>query len=155
MTLYMAELPVADFAASVAWYRDALGMRVERADRPNQFALLRGDDGGRLALKAGPPSAGVRLHFRVPDLVAELARLAGAGVMSCTRRRRVPRATAGPPSPTRTGTPSRCFSGRGRPRPGNMVPPRPAALLSRPRHGPAPYPAPPRGSPRSMRTAGW
>lgn len=78
----MTEIAVADFAASVAWYRDRLGLTVELLDAANRFALLRGRDGGRLALKVGTPTAaGVRLHFKVDDLEGELARLAAAGVL--------------------------------------------------------------------------
>lgn len=81
MTLFMTELPVAGFPASVAWYRDRLGLRVELTDEPRRFALLAAADGGRLALKAGDPTpGGVTVHFRVSDLAAELARLAAAGV---------------------------------------------------------------------------
>lgn len=72
----MTELAVADFAASLAWYRDRLGLRVLLLDGPNGFALLQGPDGGRLALKAGVPHpGGVTVHFEVADLGAELARL--------------------------------------------------------------------------------
>jgi catechol 2,3-dioxygenase-like lactoylglutathione lyase family enzyme len=73
----MTELAVADFAASLAWYRDTLGLRVEVLDAANRFALF----AGGLALKAGTPTpGGVVVHFRVADLDAELARLAAAGV---------------------------------------------------------------------------
>lgn len=79
--LFMVELAVSDFPAAVAWYRDVLGLRVAVLDAPNGFALLQGDRGGRLALKAGRPEpGGVVLHFEVTDLNAELARLAAAGV---------------------------------------------------------------------------
>jgi catechol 2,3-dioxygenase-like lactoylglutathione lyase family enzyme len=79
MTLYMTELQVSDLAASVAWYRDRLRLRVAHLDGPNGFALLQDDTGGRLGLKAGPPHpGGVTLHFEVADLAAELARLGAA-----------------------------------------------------------------------------
>jgi catechol 2,3-dioxygenase-like lactoylglutathione lyase family enzyme len=75
VTLFMTEIAVADFEASVAWYRDRLGLRVELLDGANRFALLRGESGGRLALKAGTPTpGGVRLHFEVTNLDADLAR---------------------------------------------------------------------------------
>ena len=75
----MTELRVADLAASVAWYRDRLGLRVELLDAANGFALLGGEGGGRLALKAGPPApGGVALHFEVADLAAALARAGAA-----------------------------------------------------------------------------
>ena len=77
MTLFMTELAVADFAASLAWYRDVLGLRVKHLDSANQFVLF---DGG-VALKAGVPTpGGVRLHFNVSDLAAELTRVMTAGV---------------------------------------------------------------------------
>lgn len=79
MTLFMTELAVRDLAAAVAWYRDALGLTVALLDEAGGFALLE-TPGGRLALKAGDPGRGVTLHFRVADLDAELARLAGCGV---------------------------------------------------------------------------
>lgn len=80
MTLFMVELSVTDFARSVAWYRDVLGLTVTRLDEPNGFALLQ-TGGGRVALKRGIRSpTTVRLHFHVPDLTAELARLAALGV---------------------------------------------------------------------------
>lgn len=78
----MAELAVSDFAASLAWYGDRLGLRVVLLDGPNRFALLQGQgvDGCRLALKAGSPRpGGVALHFEVADLPAELARLGVPG----------------------------------------------------------------------------
>lgn len=76
----MTELAVGDLAASVAWYRDRLGLRVALLDAANGFALLQGDAGGRLALKSGTPApGGVTLHFEVADLAAELARLGSSG----------------------------------------------------------------------------
>lgn len=76
MTLYMVEIAAADFDASVTWYRDVLQLVVELIDERNRFALLRGESGGRLAIKQGVPVRdGVRLHFLVPDLVAALDRL--------------------------------------------------------------------------------
>jgi catechol 2,3-dioxygenase-like lactoylglutathione lyase family enzyme len=82
-SLFMAELAVSDFAASVAWYRDVLGLRVLVADVANAFALLQGESGGRVALKGGRPvPGGVTLHFEVGDLDAELARLSAAGVQT-------------------------------------------------------------------------
>ncbi|HVK16069.1 MAG TPA: VOC family protein [Fimbriiglobus sp.] len=68
----MTELSVADFAASLAWYRDVLGLRVKHLDVANRFVLF---DGG-VALKGGTPApGGVVLHFNVSDLNAELTRL--------------------------------------------------------------------------------
>lgn len=79
MTLFMTELAVGDFAAAVAWYRDALALTPTLIDEAGRFALF-GTPGGRLALKAGGGGGGATLHFRVEDLDAELARLAGSSV---------------------------------------------------------------------------
>jgi catechol 2,3-dioxygenase-like lactoylglutathione lyase family enzyme len=78
----MLELTAADVARSAAWYRDVLGLTVKLVDEPNGFVLLSGNGTSSLALKRGtpPPTAGVRLHFHVADLTAELARLAALGV---------------------------------------------------------------------------
>ncbi len=73
MTLYMTELAVADLDASLAFYRDRLGLPVELLDEANGFALLH--TGGRLALKRGTPGGGATVHLEVADLDAELARL--------------------------------------------------------------------------------
>lgn len=76
MNLYMTELAVSDFAASVAWYRDVLGLLCELFDTPYPFALL-----GRLSLKQGVPQPdGVILHFESSDFDTEIARLKAAGV---------------------------------------------------------------------------
>ena len=76
----MAEVAAADPAGSVRWYRDVLGLPVLMADPATGFALF-GGEGGRLAVRAGVPSpGGVALHVEVPDLAAELSRLAGLGV---------------------------------------------------------------------------
>lgn len=82
MDLYLVELRVADWPASLAWYRDRLGLRVEVPDESNRFAVLAGHH-GRVALKAGVPApGGVKLVFRVSDLDVELARLATVGVVA-------------------------------------------------------------------------
>jgi catechol 2,3-dioxygenase-like lactoylglutathione lyase family enzyme len=73
VTLFMAELAVADVAASLRFYRDRLGLPVQVWDEATGFALLAA--GGRLALKPGTPGGGVTVHFRVDDLAAELRRL--------------------------------------------------------------------------------
>lgn len=81
--LFLVELAVSDFARSVAWYRDALGLAVALLDEPKRFAILRSAGGGRLAVKGGsgsPNPDAVRLHFFQPDLDAALARLAGLGI---------------------------------------------------------------------------
>jgi catechol 2,3-dioxygenase-like lactoylglutathione lyase family enzyme len=80
MHLYMIELKVADFARSLAWYRDQLGLAVELLDEPNQFALLN-TGAGKLALKAGEPRPGTEtLAFRVDDLDRTLSDLAAHGL---------------------------------------------------------------------------
>src|SRR3954469_13987341 len=81
MDLSLVELAVADWPTSVAWYRDRLGLGVERLDEANQYALLVAG-AGRVALKAGAPSPGTtKLIFRVAGLDAELTRLKRAGVV--------------------------------------------------------------------------
>ena len=82
--LFLVEIVVTDFARSLAWYRDALGLAVVLHDEPTRFALLRGPGSGQLALKGGSGSAnpdGVRLHFFQPDLDAALGRLIGLGIV--------------------------------------------------------------------------
>ena len=83
MQLFMVELAVADWAASIAWYSDRLGLPVVLRDEGNQFALLEAAGGGRIALKAGGPQpGGVIVHFQVADLATEIARI---GVPSETK----------------------------------------------------------------------
>ena len=51
MRLFMLQLRVDDWAGSVAWYRDALGLKLLMQDELGRFALL--DAGGtKLAIKA-------------------------------------------------------------------------------------------------------
>lgn len=79
----MVVLAVSDFAASLAWYRDVLGLRVVLTDEPKQFALLQGESGGRIGLKIGTPApGGVTSHLEVTGLGAELVRLARLGVLA-------------------------------------------------------------------------
>ena len=81
MELYLVELTVADWPASLAWYRDRLGLAVELLDEANRYALLTAG-AARLALKAGSPSPGsTRLTFLVSNLDAEIERLGRAGVV--------------------------------------------------------------------------
>jgi catechol 2,3-dioxygenase-like lactoylglutathione lyase family enzyme len=84
MTLHMVELTVADVARSAEWYRDVCGLTAELTDEPNGFLLFAacGNAGTRIALKRGTPPAGggVRLHFLVPDLTAELVRLTACNI---------------------------------------------------------------------------
>lgn len=75
MKLHFVELRVSDFAASVAWYREVLGLELILRDDAGSFALF--DAGAsRLALKAGEPRpGGALLAFEVGDLSAWVARL--------------------------------------------------------------------------------
>jgi catechol 2,3-dioxygenase-like lactoylglutathione lyase family enzyme len=89
MNLFMVELPVRDLNASLSWYRDRLGLTVERIDPQRPFALLRSSHGSRLALKQSeaaettdspsepasrvlPP---IRIHFEVDHLEDTLTQL--------------------------------------------------------------------------------
>lgn len=91
MILFMTELPVENLSTSLVWYRDRLRLKVELQDNTNRFALLRGTSGAKLALKEQPtgttpgpkrtaPDLGLRIHFQVVDLEAELERLRQSGV---------------------------------------------------------------------------
>ncbi|MCS6852237.1 MAG: hypothetical protein NZ700_13825 [Gemmataceae bacterium] len=81
--LYMTELRLADWPAAVVWYRDCLGLELERCDAEGQFALFR-VGAGRVALKAGAPEPGSSLLvFQVDDLAAELRRLEAHGITPC------------------------------------------------------------------------
>lgn len=80
MKLFMVEPTVGDLSASVAWYAAALGLKLALMDEANGFALLDGH-AGRISLKRGTARpGGVRLHFEVEDLDAELTRLEALGV---------------------------------------------------------------------------
>ncbi len=79
--LYLVQLMVADWPASLAWYRDRLGLPVVLVDERHRFALLQAG-APRLALKEGRPELGsMRLTFEVDGLAAELVRLAGHGIV--------------------------------------------------------------------------
>jgi catechol 2,3-dioxygenase-like lactoylglutathione lyase family enzyme len=81
-SLYMVELIVSDWPASVAWYRDLLGLSPALTDVVKQFALFEVGD-GRLALKAGAPQPGNgQLAFEVEDLIGLVERLAERRVVS-------------------------------------------------------------------------
>jgi catechol 2,3-dioxygenase-like lactoylglutathione lyase family enzyme len=74
-----------DFAAGLAWYRDVLGLSVYReygmGGRVTGVVFFLG--GGFLELVSGaggPPGGGAALWLQVPDVDAEHARLAAAGV---------------------------------------------------------------------------
>ena len=79
--LYAVELRTAHWAASVAWYRDVLGLRVLGRSAEEGYALLAAGD-ARLAILARPAAAGPSdrwsLAFEVADLDATRCRLAAA-----------------------------------------------------------------------------
>ncbi len=81
--LFLIEIRTADWPHAVAWYRAMLGLEIVLDDPAHQFALFSAGP-GRIALKGGSTSAwgreAVRLTFLVPDVDAERARLAAAGV---------------------------------------------------------------------------
>ena len=84
MKLYMVEPTVSDLPRSVAWYSDVLGLKLTLPDEAHGFALLEGP-AGRISLKRGSPHpGGVRLHFEVADLDAELERIAAFGVRTAS-----------------------------------------------------------------------
>lgn len=80
--LFAVELRTAHFEAMVAWYREALGLRVLLRVIDDGYALL-GAGAARIALVAraepGGPSDRVSLAFEVDDLEAARARLVAAG----------------------------------------------------------------------------
>lgn len=82
IALFMTELEVVDWGATLAWYEQTLGLRVLLRDEPGQFALI-GAGSGRLALKGtsvpGGGPKGVRLIFLVLDVDAEYDRLRRLG----------------------------------------------------------------------------
>ncbi len=79
-SLYLVELTVSDFRASVAWYRDVLELPLLVHNEAEQFALFQAGS-ARLALKAGTPLPGsVLLTFEVKDLAGEAGRLAAQDV---------------------------------------------------------------------------
>ena len=80
MDLYLVELPTADWEASVAWYRDRLGLPVVLTDSANKYALFAAGP-ARIALKerAGKTSGAV-VTLHVDGLDSELARLAERGI---------------------------------------------------------------------------
>jgi predicted enzyme related to lactoylglutathione lyase len=79
--LYLVELTVSDWPASVAWYGAVLGWELVRKDDAGRFALFQGGP-TRLALKEGVARPGtVLLTFEVGGLAAHLERLARLGVV--------------------------------------------------------------------------
>ncbi len=80
MTLYMTEIAVSDFSASLTWYREGLGLSVILIDNANRFALL-GNTSGRLAIKQGNPNPqNVLIHFHVHELDRSIRLLENRGV---------------------------------------------------------------------------
>lgn len=79
--LYFIELHVRDWATSLVWYRDVLGLSVRLEATADRFALLDAGGGARLALKAGDPTpGGIVLSFEVEEFADWRDRLATAGV---------------------------------------------------------------------------
>lgn len=85
-SLFMVEVPAADWPAAVHWYTACLGLRGLLRDDRNGFALL-GAGAAKVALKRvdstilnapGPPRP--RLVFEVPDVDAARDRLLALGV---------------------------------------------------------------------------
>ena len=107
LELFLTEIKVSDWASTVRWYVETLGMRLLLEDAEHQYALL-GSGRGRLALKGGSPKGldrdHVRLIIQVEDLEAEQERLVGRGV------------ALSPPSTTRKRATARsgCTTPRGR-----------------------------------------
>lgn len=79
MELFEVVLPVADMEAQTGFYRDVLGLEVERA---GEFWTTFRTGACTFALHGGgrPEGAGARIVFRVDDVEAERKRLAGEGV---------------------------------------------------------------------------
>jgi catechol 2,3-dioxygenase-like lactoylglutathione lyase family enzyme len=77
--LSFVELRVRDWNASLAWYRDVLGLELLLCVDADAFALFAAGP-ARLAIKRGAAGGGVLLAFEVDDLDAWLDRLAGQGV---------------------------------------------------------------------------
>lgn len=77
--LYLVELTVSDWLASIAWYA-AFGLRVSLKDEKTRYAVLEAPR-GRVALKEGKAEhASVLIAFEVIDLAAEIKRLAEQGI---------------------------------------------------------------------------
>jgi predicted enzyme related to lactoylglutathione lyase len=77
--LYLVELTVTDWLASVAWY-EAFGLRISLKDEKTRYALLE-TPRGRVALKQGNANPGsVLIGLEVSDLAAEIKRLAEQGI---------------------------------------------------------------------------
>jgi catechol 2,3-dioxygenase-like lactoylglutathione lyase family enzyme len=82
--LFMTVIKVRDWAASLAWYVETLGLLPVLIDDKQGFALLAAGNGrlaiqGVTSLKPEETPGGTRLVFLVPDVDAENARLIGRG----------------------------------------------------------------------------
>jgi catechol 2,3-dioxygenase-like lactoylglutathione lyase family enzyme len=81
LNLYMTELTVERLDVSLRWYRDLLGLTVERLDEANGFVLL-STPTGRLALRVGQPHPeGVGLVFEVADIDQTMRELQVRGLV--------------------------------------------------------------------------
>jgi len=84
LELFLTEIKVSDWASTVRWYVETLGMCLLLEDAEHQYALL-GSGRGRLALKGGSPKGLDRDHLRliiqVEDMETEQKRLIGQGVV--------------------------------------------------------------------------
>ncbi len=84
MQFFMTEIAVADWASTVRWFVDTLRLRVLLKDEPNQFALLEGESGGKLAIRQADqtmhPDNAIRLVFLVAALDREIERLRESGL---------------------------------------------------------------------------
>ena len=76
MKLAFIELGVANLAASLRWYKLALGLTAELVDEANGFAMMKG---GMIAFKQGPRGS-IRLQFEVTNLEVERTRLIELGI---------------------------------------------------------------------------
>ena len=81
--LFMTVIKVSDWAASLRWYVEVLGLLPVLTDAEHGFALLAAGN-GRLAIQGDvtlktATAAGARLVFLVPDIDAERARLIARG----------------------------------------------------------------------------
>ena len=83
MKLYMTELSVTDIAASLAWYRDKLGLHVRVNDTDKKYVQF--DAGGQLSLRehrdTGTVDSQSIAYFEVENLTAELARLSKLNIV--------------------------------------------------------------------------
>jgi len=80
-SLFLIELTVADFQASVTWYRDVLVLPLLLRKDAEHFAMFEAGS-TRLALKGGTPQPGsVLLTFEVKDLAGQVEQLRARGAI--------------------------------------------------------------------------